>query len=58
MRVRAAAGALVAVVVDGEVQALAAVAGAGELLDVGTAGRGVAVQLDRARVGGLHEDLP
>jgi hypothetical protein len=33
------AGALVMVVVDGEVQALAAVAGAGELLDVGTAGR-------------------
>src|SRR6266702_4578180 len=37
-------GALVAVVVDGVVQPLAAVAGAGELLYVGTSGRGVAVQ--------------
>src|SRR5580704_5423057 len=54
----AAAGALVAVVVDGVVQPLAAVAGAGELLDVGAAGRGVAVQLDRARVRVLHEELP
>ena len=54
----AVAGALVAVVVDGVVQPLTAVAGAGELLDVGTAGRGVAVQLDRARVRGLHEELP
>src|SRR6516162_7287762 len=52
------AGALVAVVVDGVVQPLAAVAGAHELLDVGAAGRGVAVQLDRARVRGLHEELP
>jgi hypothetical protein len=52
---RARAGALVAVVVDGVVQLRAAVAGAPELLDVGAAGRGVALQLDRARVGGLHE---
>ena len=52
------AGALVAVVVDGVVQALAAVAGAGELLDVGAAGRGVAIKLDHARVRGLHEELP
>src|SRR6266568_1451360 len=52
------AGALVAVVVDGVVQPLTAVAGAGELLDVGPAGRGGAVQLDRTRIGGLHEELP
>jgi 2-polyprenyl-6-methoxyphenol hydroxylase-like FAD-dependent oxidoreductase len=51
-------GALVAVVVDGAVQPLAAVAGAGELSRVGAAGRGVAVQLDRARVSVLHEELP
>src|SRR5580692_8160202 len=49
-------GALVAVVVDGKVQPLAAVAGARELLDVGAAGRGVAVQLDHARMRGLHEE--
>src|SRR5450631_2732696 len=54
----AVAGALVAVVVDGVVQPLAAIAGAGEFMDVGTAGRGVAVQLDRARMRGLHEELP
>jgi len=45
-------------VVDGIVQPLAAVAGAPELLDVGTARRGVAVQGDRAQVRGLHEELP
>jgi len=33
----------------------AAVAPAGELAQVGAAGRGVAVKLDRPRVGGLHE---
>src|SRR5438034_5625050 len=48
-------GALVAVVVDGVVQLRAAVAQVDQLADVGTAGRGVALQLDRARVGGLHE---
>jgi GAF domain-containing protein len=37
------------------VQVRATVAQAGELAQVGAAGRGVAVQLDRARVGGLHE---
>jgi len=30
---------------------------ANELVEVGAAGRGVAVELDRARVGGLHEVL-
>jgi hypothetical protein len=45
-------------VIDGEVQLLASVAGAQEFLKVGTAGRGVAVEQDRARMGGLHEELP
>lgn len=51
-------GALVAVVVDGVVQALASVEGARELLEVGAAGRGVAVEQDRAGVCGLHEEVP
>jgi hypothetical protein len=51
----AVAGALVAVVVHEVVQMRAAVVGAGELAQVGAAGRGVAVKLDRARMGGLHE---
>ena len=51
-------GALVAVVVDGEVQTLASVEGAREFLDVGAAGRGVAVELDRAGVCVLHEEVP
>src|SRR5262250_2466216 len=54
----AVAGALVAVVVDGEVQPLEAVEGTHDLLDVGTAGRRVAVKDDRARVRGLHEEVP
>src|SRR3954467_13542644 len=54
----AVAGALVAVVVDGEVQPLATVAGARELLDVGPAGRRVTVPPDRARGRGLHEEVP
>jgi hypothetical protein len=36
----------------------AAVAHVPETQDVGTAGRGVAVKLDCARVGGLHEVVP
>jgi hypothetical protein len=47
----------VAVVVDGVVQPLAAVAGAPQLVDVGAAGRGVAVKRDRARVRGLHQEV-
>src|SRR5215467_3082592 len=54
----AVAGALVAVVVDGEVQTLKAVEGTHDLLDVGTTGRRVAVKDDRARVRGLHEEVP
>src|SRR5690349_21689984 len=48
-------GALVAVVVNEVVQMRAAVACAGEFAQIGAAGCGVAVELDRARVGGLHE---
>src|SRR5215471_1491170 len=51
-------GALVAVVVHGVIQVRAAVAHVPETQDVGTAGRGVAVKLDRARVRGLHEVVP
>src|SRR5438034_4606793 len=51
----AVAGALVAVVVDGVVQVRAAVTQADDLVEVGPARRGVAVELDRARVSGLHE---
>src|SRR5215472_2993302 len=51
----AVAGALVAVVLDRVVQLRATVLEADEFGEVGTAGGGVAVQPDRARVGGLHE---
>src|SRR5690606_26984959 len=51
-------GAPVAVVVDRVVQVRGAVMKASELRDVSTAGRGVAVELDRARVCGLYEVLP
>jgi hypothetical protein len=51
-------GALVAVVVDGVVEVRAAVTQAPELCDVGTADRGVARKLDRARVHGLHGVVP
>src|SRR6185437_7747438 len=54
----AVAGAPVAVVVDGVVKALVSVAGSHEFLEIGAAGGGIAVQLDRARVRCLHEDLP
>ena len=50
----AVAGALVAVVVDGIVQLRPAIAEAPELADVGTAGCGVAVKLDRARVSSVR----
>ena len=51
-------GSLVAVVVHGVVQVRAAVAEAPETQHVRTAGRGVAVKLDGARVRGLHEEVP
>ena len=51
----AVCGALVAVVVHGVVQLRLAVTEAPELGDVCTADRGVARNLDRARVRGLHE---
>src|SRR2546423_12350132 len=50
----AVAGALVTVVVDRVVQLRAAAVEAGEVGEGGTARRGVAVQLGRARGGGLH----
>jgi benzoate membrane transport protein len=53
----AVAGAPVPVVVDGVVQFAVAVAGADQFLHVGPAGRGVAVQLDGAGVGGLHQEV-
>src|SRR6266702_5834859 len=49
-------GEPVAVVVHGVIQLQPAVAEAPELADVGAAGRGGAVKLDRARVRGLHEN--
>src|SRR5258708_28083286 len=48
-------GALVTVVVDGVVRVRATVPPVDELTQVRPAGRGVALQPDRARVRGLHE---
>jgi hypothetical protein len=47
-----------AVVVHGVAQVRAAIAQAAELCDGGTADRGVARKLDRARVRGLHHGVP